>query len=210
MSNRDLIFWDVDTQVDFILPEGNLYVPGAEKIIGNLKQLTDFAAKNHILVISTADAHLETDAEFSLYPPHCMVGTDGQKKLPATLISGNYIVPNYPVYLPPDIAQYPQIVVEKQATNIFTNPNIEKLLAQLGKNRRVVLYGVVTEICVGQAAYGLIQRGYRVDLVRDAILGFNDAKGKEIMDYVQRQGGRVTSTADVLAGKLSALAHRVG
>jgi nicotinamidase/pyrazinamidase len=196
--------------VDFILPEGNLYVPGAEKIIPHLKQLTDFAAEKRILVISSTDAHLETDAEFRTYPPHCMVGTEGQKKLPATLISGNYIVPNYPVYLPPDIAQYPQIVVEKQATNVFTNPNLDKLLAKLGKNRRIVLYGVVTEICLGQAASGLIQRGYPVDLVIDAVRSLNEAKGQEIVDYIQRQGGRIATTADVLAGKLLAFAHRVG
>ena len=27
------IFWDVDTQVDFMLPTGKLYVPGAEQIV---------------------------------------------------------------------------------------------------------------------------------------------------------------------------------
>ena len=26
-----MILWDVDTQVDFMLPEGKLYVPGAEE-----------------------------------------------------------------------------------------------------------------------------------------------------------------------------------
>jgi nicotinamidase-related amidase len=31
-----LLFWDVDTQFDFIHPAGNLYVPGAETIISNL------------------------------------------------------------------------------------------------------------------------------------------------------------------------------
>jgi nicotinamidase-related amidase len=31
-----LLFWDVDTQFDFIHPVGKLYVPGAETIISNL------------------------------------------------------------------------------------------------------------------------------------------------------------------------------
>ena len=35
------IFFDVDTQVDFILKKGSLYVPRAEDIIPNLKKLTE-------------------------------------------------------------------------------------------------------------------------------------------------------------------------
>lgn len=31
-----LLFWDVDTQFDFMHPAGKLYVPGAETIIENL------------------------------------------------------------------------------------------------------------------------------------------------------------------------------
>src|SRR5450759_1232450 len=31
-----LLFWDVDTQFDFLHPAGKLYVPGAETIISNL------------------------------------------------------------------------------------------------------------------------------------------------------------------------------
>jgi len=47
-----VIFWDVDTQVDFMEPEGKLYVPGAETIIPNLQALTASAAEHGILVIA--------------------------------------------------------------------------------------------------------------------------------------------------------------
>ena len=33
MKQRRPYFWDVDTQFDFMKPEGALYVPGAEEII---------------------------------------------------------------------------------------------------------------------------------------------------------------------------------
>ena len=29
MVSRNLVFWEVDTQADFMLPGGHLYVPGA-------------------------------------------------------------------------------------------------------------------------------------------------------------------------------------
>jgi hypothetical protein len=43
------VFWDVDTQVDFMSPEGKLYVPGAETIAPNLGRLTDYA---HVLMLA--------------------------------------------------------------------------------------------------------------------------------------------------------------
>ena len=40
------VFWDVDTQVDFMRADGSLYVDGAETIVSNLAALTDFAHAN--------------------------------------------------------------------------------------------------------------------------------------------------------------------
>ena len=42
---------------------------------------------------------------------------------------------------------------------MFKNPNTDSLLKLLG-DREIILYGVVTEICVDCAARGLIKRGY--------------------------------------------------
>jgi len=87
--------------------------------------------------------------------------------------------------------------VEKQAFDVFTNPNIDALLKALGK-REIVLYGVVTEICVDRAARGLIQRGYRVNLVQDAIQHLNSELGSATIDYVRQHQGQILSTGDVL------------
>ncbi len=57
MVSRQVIFWDVDTQADFMLPGGRLYVPGAEKLIPNLKLLTDQARKNRVFLVSDACVH---------------------------------------------------------------------------------------------------------------------------------------------------------
>jgi len=38
-----VLFWDVDTQVDFMRADGKLYVPEAESLVPNLKRLTDHA-----------------------------------------------------------------------------------------------------------------------------------------------------------------------
>ena len=198
MNLHEPIFWDVDTQVDFVLPGGKLYVPGAEQLTGNLKRLTDWASGNGRLVVASMDAHQEGDEEFKDYPPHCLVGTPGQEKIPETLLHRRYVIPNQPAPLPEELAAYQQLIIEKQRFDVFTNPNIEKLLERLGPGRATVLYGVVTEICVHHAARGLLERGYQVHLVSDAIRYLDEAKGKATVTMVERGGGKVVTTDQVV------------
>jgi hypothetical protein len=62
--SSDLILWEVDVQVDFLHPSGNLYVPGAEKIIPNIQRLVDVVRRNGALLISSGDKHSPDDPEF--------------------------------------------------------------------------------------------------------------------------------------------------
>src|ERR1700683_5504186 len=79
------VFFDVDTQIDFMYPAGALYVPGAENVVGEIAALKRFADSQGIPLVSTMDAHSEDDPEFRVWPPHCVVGTAGQLKPEATL-----------------------------------------------------------------------------------------------------------------------------
>lgn len=197
----EMIFWDVDTQVDFIHPDGKLYVPGAETIVPNLHRLTVWAQKRNILVVASVDAHGEGDAEFQQYPPHCLVGTPGQQKVPETRLAKQTVIPNRPVPIPDNLQDYEQVLIEKQQFDVFTNPNTESLLARLGNKLEIVLYGVVTEICVDRAARGLLDRGYRVLLVRDAIHHLDESKGRKTLEEVRRRGGRLVTTKEVVGGR---------
>lgn len=199
MNNAHLLFWDVDTQFDFIDPAGKLYVPGAEDIVPNIQRLNHWAGQNQVLVISSTDAHLHSDPEFQEYPPHCLAGTAGQAKAPGTVLPQHYVIPNRKVELPRELDSYQQIIIEKQAVDVFTNPNIDALLSLIGKGRRVILYGVVTEICLDRAARGLIARGYTADVVGDAMQHLEASKGQRTIDEIRRHGGHVLRTEDVVA-----------
>ncbi|MBI4466805.1 MAG: cysteine hydrolase [Acidobacteria bacterium] len=188
------VFWDVDTQVDFLHPDGKLYVPGAERILPNLQRLTAWAHKNRILIVASADAHQKGDEEFKLYPPHCLAGTPGQKKVPETLLWNQAVLPNRPAELPADLETVGQVILEKQKFDVFTNPNTEALLGRLGKDVEIVLYGVVTEICVAAAARGLLERGYRLRLVRDAVHHLEGPKARALFEEVEEGGGRLVTT----------------
>ena len=115
------IFFDIDTQLDFLYPAGALYVPGAERIVPAIARLNRHAAAHGIPVISTTDAHPEDDPEFRIWPPHCVAGTTGQRKAEATLLEKRVVVPNREHDLAVHGAQ--QIIVEKQHVDVFTAPN---------------------------------------------------------------------------------------
>jgi len=198
MVERTLTFWDVDTQVDFMLPGGKLYVPGAENLIPNLRRLMQAARQQRLLVVSSADCHDRDDEEFRQYPPHCLAGTPGQEKLLETLLEYRFTIPKQPVSLPARLTDYQQIIVEKEQFDVFTNPNIEVLLQQLGSAREFVVFGVVTEICVAYAVHGLLARGYTVQLIRDASESLAKAKAQALFEEIQRRGGKLVTTEEVL------------
>ena len=199
MASSARLFWDVDTQIDFMEPGGKLYVPAAEKVVANVQRLNKWAASHDIQVLSSVDAHLPTDPEFHDYPPHCLAGTQGQKKIAGTTLARHFVVPNRAIRLPENLSSFEQIIVEKQATDVFTNPNVDNLLAQMASGKEIVLYGVVTEICVDKAARGLIQRGHRVHIVSDAIQHLDAEAARDTVENILHHGGRLLTTDEVAA-----------
>src|SRR5215469_15450780 len=203
------VLWEVDAQVDFMLPGGKLYVPGAEKIILNLDRLVNLARERRILLISSADAHHPDDPELREWPPHCLKGTPGAELIPEAQAPRQLIVPNQPDFsLPRDLGAYDQIILEKNTLDVFDNPNTDSLLARLtpspaaacaGSGSNFLIFGVVTEFCVRCAAAGLLRRGYRVVLVTDAIKSLDEKKGSEVLEELQSRGARLTSSDEVLA-----------
>jgi nicotinamidase/pyrazinamidase len=186
------VFFDVDNQLDFLYPAGSLYVPGAEEILPALARLTQYAKANQIQILSTVDAHAENDVEFESWPPHCVVGTVGQQKAACTLA-----VPQPSILASRSrsaAAPSPQIIIEKQHTDCFTNPNLMPLLTQIAAERYVV-YGVVSEICVRHAALGLLQQTKaRVELVTDAIRHLDPSAYESMLTEFTERGGVLTTT----------------
>lgn len=198
MGDSRLLFWDVDTQHDFMEPKGKLYVPGAEQIVDHVRSLNQWAASHDVLVISSVDAHQPGDPELTEYPPHCMAGTPGQRKQPGTLLDPRCILPSHEVALP-DLAQCRQVIVEKQALDVFTNPNLDGLLKAIGDKLHVVLYGLVTELCVDRAIRGLMARGHKVDIVVDAVRHLKADLAEETFSEIKRGGGKLLKTDDILS-----------
>lgn len=188
------VFFDIDTQIDFLYSAGALYVPGAEKLVPVIARLNRYAAERGIPVISTTDAHAENDPEFRDWPAHCVVGTPGQQKPAQTLLEKRVVIPTAAGEY--SIDQAAQIILEKQALDLFTNPNLPGLLARLNAERYVV-YGVVTEYCVRCALTGLQATGQPVEVVTDAIQSLDEAAARQTLEEFAARGGRLAAVAEV-------------
>ena len=198
-SNFDPILWEVDVQVDFLLPGGKLYVPGAEKLIPNIQRLVDVVRQNGALLISSGDKHPPDDLEFKVFPPHCVRGTCGAEVVPEGLAQKICTLPNDPNFqLPDNLLDHQQIVIEKQTLDVFDNPHTEKILEYLPLDAEFLVFGVVTEYCVRCAARGLLRRGRRVSVIRDAIEHLDPAAGSKTIDELTAAGAKLISTAEAV------------
>ena len=200
MQSRDFIFWEVDVQADFMLPGGKLYVPGAEKLLPNIRKLTDATRRGEVFLVSHGDFHPVNDPEFKHFPPHCLKGTPGAELLPEAL-TGNYVrIENDPgIKLPEDLSRYQQIILEKQTLDVFESRHADALLERLGSTAEFVVFGVVTEFCVSCAVKGLLQRKRRVAVVRDAIETLAPEVGGKALAELQSLGAALTTTDEILA-----------
>ena len=197
------VLWDVDTQVDFMLPDGKLYVPGAEETVPAMKRLVDAARAAGVVHVASADDHELTDAEISrepdfltTYPPHCLRGTRGARKIPET--EQEDPVPLALELVPDFYLEGREFLLLKKSFDVFTNPNTERMLDRLGPDE-IVVFGVATDVCDDAAIRGFLARGLRVRFVEDAARGLDDER-VAIRTTFWRENGVEFTTASEVAG----------
>ena len=199
MPSPKLILWCVDAQRDFLLPGGNLYVPGAEKLLPNIRRLTSVVGEGRAFLVSHGCFHSADDPEFKEFPPHCIKGTSGSEFVPEALTRDFQRVSNDPgSSLPEDIFSSPQIILEKQTLDIFESRHAKAFVEQFDEDSEFIVFGVVTEYCVRLAAKGLLERGKRVSLVEDAIATLSPEVGERAITELKALGAKLVTTSEVL------------
>jgi nicotinamidase/pyrazinamidase len=197
MLDGPLVFVDVDTQRDFLEPDGALFIVGSGAIRPNLARLTRFALDHGIPILATACAHLAGDLEFASFRPHCLIGTPGQGRVAETAVQGGpTFEPNAP--LPEPIP--PHLTIPKHEYDVFSNPDASRLVDHYAKdNPTFVVYGVATDYCVKCAVEGLLNRGKKVALVVDAIRPVDPVTEAGLLTEFANRGALLT-LADVVCG----------
>jgi nicotinamidase/pyrazinamidase len=197
------ILWDVDTQVDFMLPEGKLYVPGAEQTAPAMRRLVEAARAAGIPHVASSDDHELTDAEISespdletTYPPHCLRGTRGARKVPETEQEDPIPIGLEP--LPERWLRGREFLLLKKHFDVFTNPNTERLLEWLDPGE-VIVFGVATDVCDDAAIRGVLDRGRRVRFVEDAARGLDESRVAACTAAWRERGVEFTTVEAVVA-----------
>jgi nicotinamidase/pyrazinamidase len=199
------ILWDVDTQIDFVHADGKLAVPGAEEVVPAMQKLIAAAREAGIPHIASADDHELSDSEISeqpdfetTYPPHCLRGTRGARKIDET----DQLDP-VPIGLEPLDEKWlrgREFLLLKKHFDVFTNPNTERLLERLDPDE-VILFGVATDVCDDAAIRGLLARGRRVTFVEDAARGLDEARTARCLQ-TWREGGVSFAGVDAVLASL--------
>lgn len=217
MQDIDL-FWDTDTQVDFVDSDGALYVDGAENIRGNLARLTKLAEFTGHQRVMTGDWHTHEheeivesveEADFAeTFPPHCMQDERGSEFVVETQ-------PGRPVDLDvtlPGVSEKnlewlkehgaQEVRIYKQRFDVFEgNPNTDDVVDVLDPEH-VLVYGVSGNVCVMHAVNGLLERGCEVTIVEDAVASLPAEGGlsswEELKEGWAEQGVEFVTTDEVM------------
>lgn len=180
MDSLNCLFWNVDTQIDFVYPRGKLYVEGAEDLRPQWKELTRLAEEKSIRVVNTADYHFPNSVEIdaspdfiNTFPEHCMANTRGADFIKETdPEDAVYFDWNRKYLITPEFFDrnlHRNFIIRKDAFDVFTgNPYSKTILKRL-RPKIVVVYGVSTNVGVDAAVRGLARKVKKVYVVEDAI-----------------------------------------
>jgi nicotinamidase/pyrazinamidase len=203
------VLWDVDTQVDFAQPSGKLYVSGAEHTLANMARLVSWAREAGIVHVASADDHELTDAEIShepdfdaTWPPHCLRGTPGARRVPETDQADPVPLGLEP--LPADdvaelIRGHREILLHKKSVDVFDNPNTDAVVSALHPSEAIV-FGLATDVCNHFAIVGLRERGVPVTFVEDASCAISEQRAAARAAEWRELDVRVARTDDIVAG----------
>jgi nicotinamidase/pyrazinamidase len=196
-----MIFFDVDTQRDFMESTGALYVPDAEAIRHRIGELLKFAGERGITTISSRCSHQADDPEFEIFPPHCLENSPGAERIFADLPALPRIVISADAQADPDALLEPatHYLVEKRVFDLFSNAWLAEMRRKGAfKDQRCVIFGVATDYCVRACALGLAAAGAQVQLIEDAVCGVSPETTSRTMEEMREAGVEFISTDKIV------------
>lgn len=157
----------IDMLNDFVLKGAPLEVQRARQIVPAIKKRLARAAREHVPVIYVCDKHRKDDPEFKVWPKHAVNGS-----------SGSEIIAD----LKPRSRDY---IIDKTTYSAFYRTKLEKHLKKLG-TKKIVITGLVTEICVLYTSMEACLRGFQVEVPEDCVAGMTDSDHRFALRQIEK------------------------
>ena len=145
----------------------------ARNIIPNIQGLLERELARRSKIFFVCDNHDPDDLEFKMFPPHCIAGTTE-----AEVIA--------------ELAKYPGEIIPKKRYSAFFNTNLEEKLKQL-KPDKIIVCGVLTDICVMHTVANARNRDYAVEVPVDCVATLDEKTQQFTLEHIEKVlGARLT------------------
>ena len=146
----------------------------ARRIIPHIQRLLEQELAQGANVFFICDRHDPDDLEFRMFLPHCIAGT-----VEAEVI--------------PELAKYPGEVIPKKRYSGFFGTPLEEKLREL-KPEKLIICGVLTNICVLHTTADARNRDYEVEVPTDCVASPDEAAHRFALEHIEKTlGARLTS-----------------
>lgn len=159
----------VDLQEDFASPNGSLYVPGGEEVLGVINQEILRARHAGALIVFTQDWHPPDTHHFEkdggVWPVHCVRDTPGAELVAGIERDESDVITRKGVG---GEDGYSAFSVRDTQTGEVTETALNGLLEHR-RILRVIIAGLATDYCVKESALDAVDLGYETTVIRSAV-----------------------------------------
>jgi nicotinamidase/pyrazinamidase len=164
----------VDMIEDFVHEGGALYCgPSMGRIVPVIQAELSRARTANEPVVYLTDNHLPDDAEFKIFPPHAIAGSEGAEIVPELAPSKD------------------DVVIPKRRYSGFFGTDLDITLRERGVDT-LRLVGDCTNICVLYTAADAHNLGYAVEVVERGVTSFDEeAHGDALRELEKTLGAKI-------------------
>ena len=199
MPNFERVLLDIEVQRDFFALGGSCFNEQGQAAAFQIARLFHWARVSHVPVISTVLRVRSNEIGPLSDVPHCIEGTEGEEKLPRTIMPRHINLGlRNSTDLPDDIFDhYQQVIFEKRNTNIFAHARAERLLTELPRTTFIIC-GAGAACGILQAAVGLRSRDFAVIIASDAVGELGDPRAEMAYRCMEAKGVIFARTAQIV------------
>jgi nicotinate phosphoribosyltransferase len=146
----------------------------ARRIIPNIRHLLEREIAGGAKVFFICDSHDRDDLEFTMFPPHCIAGTNEAEVIP-------------------ELSGYPGEIILKKRYSGFYGTDLEARLKKLNPEK-IIVCGVLTDICVCHTVGDARNRNYKVEVPVDCVASSDEKAHYFALEHMEKVlGAALTS-----------------